>query len=83
VFPGPTNDIVAIAQAVIEDGNLPVDKSRVVLNGFSAGGNLCLSAAQVPELKDKLKGIVTWYPIADFTLTPEEKQNSPKCERYR
>jgi acetyl esterase/lipase len=75
-FPGPTNEIVAIAQAVIEDGSLPVDKSRVVLNGFSAGDNLCLSAAQMPELKDKLKGIVTWYPVADFTLTPEEKQNS-------
>ena len=75
-FPGPTNDIVEIAQAVIEDGTLPIDKSRVVLNGFSAGGNLCLSAAQKPELKNKIKGVVSWYPVADFTLTPAEKQSS-------
>jgi len=75
-FPEPTNDIVAIAQAVIGDEDLPVDKSRVVLGGFSAGGNLCLSAAQVPALRDKVCGVVAWYPITDFSLTPLEKQRS-------
>ena len=75
-FPGPTNDVVAIAKAAIEDESLPVDKSRVVLGGFSAGGNLCLSAAQMPSLKDKIRGIVAWYPVTDLTLTPAEKQAS-------
>lgn len=75
-FPGPTGDVVAIAQAIIEDTSLPVDKSRVVLGGFSAGGNLCLSAAQMPELRGKLRGLVSCYPITDFTLTPEQKHAS-------
>ena len=75
-FPGPINDVVAIAQAAIEDSSLPVDKSRVVLGGFSSGGSLALSAAQIPSLKDKIQGVVTWYPVTDFTLTPAEKQAS-------
>jgi acetyl esterase/lipase len=75
-FPGPTNDVVAITQAILEDDALPVDKSRVVLGGFSAGGNLNISAAQMPELKGKVRGIVSWYPVLDFTLSPKEKQSS-------
>jgi acetyl esterase/lipase len=75
-FPGPTNDVVAIAQAIIEDEALPVDKSRVVFGGFSAGGNLALSAAQTPALKDKIHGIVSWYPCTDYSLTAAEKQSS-------
>jgi acetyl esterase/lipase len=75
-FPEPTRDVVAIARAIIEDEDLPVDKSRVVLGGFSAGGNLALSAAQFPELKDKICGTVCWYPVTDFSLSALSKQNS-------
>jgi len=75
-FPGPTNDVFAITQAIIEDDALPVDKSRVVIGGFSAGGNLNISAAQMPELKGKIRGLVSWYPVLDFTLSPKEKQSS-------
>jgi acetyl esterase/lipase len=79
-FPEPTNDVVAIAQAIIEDEDLPIDETRVVLGGFSAGGNLALSAAQISGLKDKICGIVCWYPVTDFSLTALEKQSS---RRYR
>jgi acetyl esterase/lipase len=75
-FPGPTNDVVDIAQAVIKDGNLPIDKERVVLGGFSTGGNLSLSASQMPVLRGMIKGIVAWYPVTDFSLSPAEKQAS-------
>jgi len=75
-FPIQTNDVVAIAQAVIDDPALNIDKSRVVLGGFSAGGNLSISAAQVLGLREKLNGVVAWYPVMDFTLTPKEKQAS-------
>ncbi|KAN0090309.1 alpha/beta-hydrolase [Hyaloscypha variabilis] len=75
-FPGPTNDVIAIAQAIIEDDDLPIDKNRVVLGGFSAGGNLALSAAQFPEVKDKICAIVCWYPVTDFSLSSLEKQRS-------
>jgi acetyl esterase/lipase len=75
-FPGPSNDVVAIVNAVIEDESLPVDKARVLLGGFSAGGNLSLSASQMPGLKDKIKGVVAWYPPTDYTLTLAEREAS-------
>ena len=75
-FPGPTNDVVAITRAIVEDDDLPIDKTRVVLSGFSAGGNLALSAAQFPELKSKICAIVCWYPVTDFSLSSLAKQNS-------
>ena len=75
-FPEPTKDVVAITKAILEDETLPIDKSRVVLGGFSAGGNLNISAAQMPELKGKIKGIVSCFPVLDFTLSPAEKQSS-------
>ena len=72
-FLGPINDVVPIAQTAIEDGSLPVDKSRMMLGGFSAGGNLLLPAAQIPSLKDKIRVFVAWYLLTDFTLMPAEK----------
>lgn len=75
-FPALTNDVVAIAQATIENHDLNIDKSRVVVGGFSAGGNLALSAAQMPSMREKLNGVVAWYPVMDFTLTPDEKKAS-------
>ncbi|ESZ93654.1 hypothetical protein SBOR_5959 [Sclerotinia borealis F-4128] len=75
-FPALTNDVVAVAQATTDNPDLNIDKSRIVLGGFSAGGNLAFSAAQVPQLREKLKGVVAWYPVMDFTLTPDEKKAS-------
>lgn len=37
---------------------------------------MALSAAQIPELKGKIKGVVSWYPVLDFTISPVEKQRS-------
>ncbi|TVY75689.1 Neutral cholesterol ester hydrolase [Lachnellula suecica] len=79
-FPEPTNDVVAITQAIMKDETLPVDLSRVVLGGFSAGANLAFSAAQMSGLKDKIKGIVSCYPVLDMTITPADKQ---KTRAYR
>lgn len=73
VFPTAIYDIEATAQAVIADTSLPIDKSRVVIGGFSAGGCLSLAASQTLGLKDKIKGLVAWYPGTDFTSTLEMK----------
>jgi acetyl esterase/lipase len=54
----PTYEIGAIAQAVINDDKLPIDKSRVAIGGFSTGGNLATSAAQLPLLRGKIKAAV-------------------------
>ncbi|KAG9231072.1 Alpha/Beta hydrolase protein [Amylocarpus encephaloides] len=75
-FPGPTQDVVAIARAIIDDDTLPIDKSRVVIGGFSAGGNLNFSAAQMSELRGKIHGLVSFYPVTDFTIPPAEKHQS-------
>jgi len=76
-FPVPTYDVAAIAQAVLEDTSLPIDKSRVAMGGFSAGGNLSLSAVQLPELQGKIKAVVPWYPVTDWVTKTEQKLKTP------
>ncbi|KAI9811092.1 MAG: hypothetical protein M1827_005674 [Pycnora praestabilis] len=83
-FPTPVFDIGAVARAVIDDSTLPIDKTKIVIGGFSAGGNLALGASQLPELKGLIKAAVTFYPIVDFGHPPEHKlsmrpyKNGPK-----
>ncbi len=77
-FPVPTHEVADVAQAVIEDPSLPIDKSRVAIGGFSAGGNLALSASQLPELQGKINAIVAWYPVTDWSIpTPEKAKTRP------
>lgn len=78
-FPIPTYDCAATIKAVLDDeGNIPGDRSRVVLGGYSAGGNLSLSAAQVDGLHDRINAIVAYYPVVDYDLTLEEKLKDSK-----
>jgi acetyl esterase/lipase len=72
-FPIPTNEIVDTIMDILHDRNLSFDRSRVVLGGYSAGGNLAFSAAQSPQLHDRLAGIVSWYPATDFSDDPKSK----------
>jgi len=72
-FPTPVYDIAAVARAVIDDETLPIDKSRIVIGGYSAGGNLGLAASTLPELKGLIKAAVTFYPPVDWSLPPNEK----------
>jgi acetyl esterase/lipase len=77
-FPVPSYELAAIARAVIDDPSLPVDKSKVAIGGFSAGGNLALSASQLPELHGKIKAAVTWYPVFDWeTKTADKLKRRP------
>ena len=72
-FPVGLNDTVDMARAVLEDADLPFDPSKVALGGFSAGGNLALAATQVDDLRAKIKGVVTIYPVVDFVTPSAEK----------
>ncbi|MCJ1410905.1 hypothetical protein MMC19_004992 [Ptychographa xylographoides] len=72
-FPTPDQDCAALAQAVLEDPDLPCDKSKVAIGGFSAGGKLSLSACQMDGLRGKITGLVGYYPIVDFTRSGERK----------
>jgi acetyl esterase/lipase len=52
-FPIPVDDVEELVKAVLSDDSLPIDKGRVVMGGFSTGGNLALSVAQAPDLRGK------------------------------
>lgn len=72
-FPTPTQDIVAIVLSILEDITLPIDHERVVIGGFSAGGNLALSVAQAAQLRGRIHGAVLWYPVTEFVSSSQEK----------
>jgi acetyl esterase/lipase len=81
-YPGPVNDVYEIAQAVINDESLPIDKSRIAVGGFSAGGNLSLAIAQKAPLNKLIKAVVAYYPAVDMTTTiPYKISTRPLTEK--
>lgn len=68
-FPTPVEDVAALIQAVLDDPELPADKSKVALLGYSAGGNLTLTAPQLNNLHTRIKAAVAYYPVTDFHRT--------------
>ncbi|KAI4672048.1 uncharacterized protein J4E78_000547 [Alternaria triticimaculans] len=72
-FPTAYEDVIAQTLAVIDDPELPIDKSKVVLCGSSAGGNLTLGAAQDSRLLSKILGVVSIYPAVDFDSDSDTK----------
>ena len=67
-FPVPTQDVAAVVTAILSDQTLPIDHSRVAIGGFSAGGNLALSACQLPALQGKIKAAIPWYAPLDWSV---------------
>lgn len=72
-FPVPVEDLEATINALLLDDSLPIDKNRVAIGGFSAGGNLSLSAVQAPSLQGRIHGVVPWYPVVDWVSQTPEK----------
>lgn len=72
-FPTPVLDCAALIQAVLQDEDLPCDKSKVAIGGYSAGGNMSLTASQTEGLKGKISGVVAFYPVTDFSRSGEQK----------
>lgn len=72
-FPTPVYDVAALAKAVLEDPELPIDTTQVAIGGFSAGGNLALTASQLPGLKGWIKAALIFYPTVDFSHPPDVK----------
>lgn len=75
-FPYATHDVASLVKAVLGDSSLPFDKDRVTIGGSSAGGNLALSASQLPGLKGIIKAAISYYPIVDFGHNPTYKLDS-------
>ena len=72
-FPYPVHDCAALAEAVVDDPDLPVDRKKVAMGGFSSGGNLSLAAIQLDSLKGKISGVVGFYPPVDFARPVAQK----------
>jgi acetyl esterase/lipase len=77
-FPEGVNDCGAAIAAVLDDESLPVDKSRVAVAGYSAGGNLALTATQLPGIKGRVKGVAAYYPVTNFADTIDRKLAAQK-----
>ena len=68
-WPAAVDAIPDLVNAVLEDEALPIDKSKVSIGGFSAGGNLSFAVTQFESLQGKVGGIVSYYPPVNF-VTP-------------
>jgi dienelactone hydrolase len=66
-YPEAIEELVRIVKSVLDDDSLPVDKTKVALGGFSAGANLSLSIALRDELQGRLRGLLLYYPVTDFS----------------
>ncbi|KAI1478052.1 alpha/beta-hydrolase [Daldinia eschscholtzii] len=74
-FPIATYDLEALILATLDDGSLPIDKTRIAIGGFSAGGNLTLSVCQLPSIRERVgpSAAVPIYAVVDTTIPPEVK----------
>jgi len=72
-FPRAVDDIAAIAKAVLSDSSLNIDKGKVALGGFSAGGNLAFAAVQVESIRGQIGALVGFYPALDLSETLQDK----------
>ncbi|KAI0441615.1 Alpha/Beta hydrolase protein [Xylaria telfairii] len=74
-FPTAMYDIEALMLAVLNDESLPLDKSRIAVGGFFAGGSLTLSVCQLPSIHDKVRpaAVIAIYPLVDQTIHTREK----------
>ncbi|KAI9772211.1 MAG: hypothetical protein M1840_000960 [Geoglossum simile] len=72
-FPVAVGDVAAAVEEVINDESLNIDKNKVALGGFSAGGNLAFAAAQMVNLRGRLSALVGFYPVLDLSESADVK----------
>lgn len=78
-FPTAVQALTDLVNAVLDDNSLPIDKSKVDIGGFSAGGNLACAVSQNKTLQGIIGGLVAFYPPADFLpRTVDELVANPK-----
>jgi len=76
-FPVAIYDCAAMVECILSDPEYAdiIDRERIVVGGFSAGGCISLALARLPQLRDtcRFRAVVAWYPKVDFTLTFAEE----------
>lgn len=85
-FPTPVEDCASSILHVIEHAKAyGTDPTKLFISGFSAGGNLAFSSYYLLHTPGKwgytlpidpppIRGIVTFYPLLDYSLTRPEKR---------
>ncbi|KAL1975218.1 hypothetical protein VTN31DRAFT_3610 [Thermomyces dupontii] len=76
-FPAAVHDAEDVLRWVAGQSD-QFDASRVIVSGFSSGGNLALVAASVlrpsfEEIKLQIPMVVAIYPVVDITIEPAQK----------
>lgn len=70
-FPAAIYDLEFLIQSILDDKalveDLNLDTRKVVVGGFSAGGTMTLSLAQLPSIHDRVHALVSFYPLTDAT----------------
>ena len=74
-FPIPLYDLEALVLAACDDESLPIDRDRVAIGGFSAGGNLAFGVSSLPSIREKVRprAALALYAVTDFTVPREVK----------
>jgi len=72
-YPAAVEAVIGLVNAILKDEDLPFDKSKVAIGGFSAGANLSFAATQDESLQGKVGGVMANYAPVDFS-TPTEVQ---------
>ncbi|PYI14014.1 alpha/beta-hydrolase [Aspergillus violaceofuscus CBS 115571] len=81
-FPTAIHDVEAQIRDLLANPALPVDPTRLVIGGFSAGASLALGVAQLPSLRGKFRAAICYYPIVDFSHSPPDKMHARPYEDY-
>ncbi|KAG9121982.1 hypothetical protein FRC07_001818 [Ceratobasidium sp. 392] len=81
-FPAAPDDVKDIISHVLDNQGGYYDTFKLAVGGFSAGAALALSAVST-QPKGTVKGIIAFYPPADFSLnhTDRPQPEAPKDEQ--
>ncbi|RMJ17227.1 hypothetical protein CDV36_003109 [Fusarium kuroshium] len=85
-FPTAIYDLEQLILASLSDSSLPIDKDRVAIAGFSAGGNLALSVSTLPSMCGsgdgirRIKAVVSLYPPVDMSI---DRNYKTQTRRYK
>jgi acetyl esterase/lipase len=80
-FPAAVHDAKAgIEYYLSSASDLNIDKSKISIGGFSAGGNLAIAAS---SLIQNVSALISFYPRTDFTIPLESKKSpGPDVTKY-
>ncbi|KAG9121721.1 hypothetical protein FRC07_002201 [Ceratobasidium sp. 392] len=81
-FPAAPEDVKDVISHVLDNQGGYYDTSKLAVGGFSAGAALALTAVST-QPQTTVKGIVAFYPPADFSLshTDRPQPDAPKDEQ--